>query len=244
MRTGGQWIAFVSDTPPAYRSGLPAVRDYWKPFNDAVAKLPGIDATRAFILSEVFAAEGGFATDDQGAASGISPVTHKRIKDSKKFPELAGIDKPEDLTLEQRATIYKWFFDDTLASVGGSKALTDLDDRFTAATFADTLFQHGRGNGPIVLRQALNLTIKAMPAADRERLKLGEIPRPKLTIAVCYNAVAKLIDAGQAQQFRDHLAERRLNQFKPEDREKVRARIEHFKFPGMSQRPTTATTPT
>jgi hypothetical protein len=208
VRTGGQWIAYVSDTPPAYRSGVEAVNKYWKQFNDAVAKRKGMSATRQLAYSEIFAGEGGYATDKPGAASGISQDTLDRAKNAG-VPGLAGVSEPVDLSIEQRVAVYEHYFDDVMRTVGGAKALDQISNPRTATAVADTLFNHGSGSGPSILRQAVNDVLNRYPGL-RDKLGIANVSQSGGMNKELFDAIKQLTDNGRAEQLRERIAEVRL----------------------------------
>jgi hypothetical protein len=208
VRTGGQWIAYVSDTPPACRARTPAVRDHWKAFNDAAAKRKGMSATRQLAYSEIFAGEGGYATDKPGAASGISQDTLDRAKNAG-VPGLAGVSKPADLSIEQRVAVYEHYFDDVMGSVGGSGALDHIGAPHTATAVADTLFNHGRGSGPSILRQAVNDVISQYPELC-DKLGIADVSQSGGMNRELYDAIKQLTDNGRAEQLREKIADARI----------------------------------
>ncbi|MEW5994121.1 MAG: hypothetical protein AB1744_06970, partial [Candidatus Zixiibacteriota bacterium] len=92
------------------------------------------DAER-FAYGQIFAAEGGVAKDPTSSASG--GILQATLDDARKrVPGLEGANTPSDLTLDQRAAVMRDYFDQSLRTAGGSKALENIGDRNSAAALA------------------------------------------------------------------------------------------------------------
>jgi len=147
---------------PAYRKDVfLKQKGAWEEYNRSVGKLPGITPTEKTILPQIFAAEGGIRNDpDSSASSGILQGSLDRAKKSGKIPGIENAQRPADLTVPQRAAVAKFYFDDTLRTVGGGKALDTIGDKKAAGAFADTIFRHGRRKGSEIIQDAVNKTRK------------------------------------------------------------------------------------
>jgi hypothetical protein len=169
--------AGIEAMPPGYKQDF-VEQPEWTSFNNAVAALPGTTATRQFVSSENFAAEGGI-TPDRKVLSGhdptVSGITDDTLRAAKQagVPGLKGVSKPEDLNDKQRAAVYQYYYDNVLGRVGGRAALDAIGDKYTAAAIGDTLFRHGEGRGPKLVRSALQDVYDSIPEDERNRLGLG-----------------------------------------------------------------------
>ena len=155
IRTHGNQTAGNAQTPPAWRAEVfrnqPGA---WAGFNAAVRQLPQASETENFVYGQIYAAEGGNARDPRGSASsGILQRTldHARAR----VPGLDGANTPSDLNAQQRAAIYRDYFDQAMRTVGGHEALNRVDNREAAAALADVLFRFGPGDGARIIQQAI-----------------------------------------------------------------------------------------
>jgi lysozyme family protein len=207
-------LASAEPYPPAYRANRTTLTEQiWKEFNDAVAASPNTTPTKQHIYSEVFAAEGGAATDPKnGAASGITGTILRRTQGRNGVPGLEGIQQPEQLTLAQRAAIYDWYFDKVAlhdVSNGGTR-LGAISDRDTAAAFADSLFNHGATGGAGPIRKAINAIVESFESNLATTFGLHTVDPDGAITDEVFDVFENLAKAGYGDQFREMLAEKRL----------------------------------
>ncbi len=229
--------AGVSPTPPDIKRQVNP-QDDWTAFNNAVANLPGITPNEQFAYSEIFAAEGGLRTDQSSdASSGITPATllNAQAALSGQNPpailqglDIANVAQPQDLTPEQRAAIYAWYINRAMSAVGAS-ALGALDDPYTAAAVADTLFRNGSDGGSRLIQQAIDKVIAEIPSDQRAALGIsGPIAKDGVFGSETFAALEALADAGYGTQFRDALANGREIVLKGEEP----WRTDYFRYRG------------
>lgn len=144
--------------PPAYKADFFAAKNppgTWEKFQGALGRRAELAETDRFVISEIFAAEGGVANDPGSTASG--GILLETLRQAQRLdPSLAGVAQPRDLDLDQRVAVYALDLDNRLGGVGGLQALRDLGDDEVAAAVADTLFRHGRAGGTMILQRAIN----------------------------------------------------------------------------------------
>lgn len=138
----------------------------WRAWSASIDRLPNASATEKRTYQEIFAAEGGLdkqlADDDVTilAVSGIERAAFDRAVADGIVPPLEENQTLENLTSDQRAAIYRHYFDDTLRtvdrSVAGHRVLDRLGSKEAAAAFADSVFSHGRSGGAKVIQEAVN----------------------------------------------------------------------------------------
>jgi HK97 family phage portal protein len=217
----------VAPLPPAYKRKIVKQAD-WEAFNGAVAALPGITPMERYAFSETFAAEGGLLVDpDSGAASGISRQILDIAKTDPAFDDLTDVADPADLTVAQRARIYRWYFDKrTLRTVGGGAAHGQIDDKFSAAALADVLFREGGAGGTRMIRSAANETLRGLADDERRRLGLPDaIPTDGAMGPQTFDTFAALSNAGHGAGLREKLSDLRQARCDHE-----RDRNDHFRF--------------
>jgi len=147
---------------PEYRKQAGGLQGtHWTDWSSSVGKLENASAAETHAYKEIFAAEGGLATDPKGgAASGITQKTLDRAIKDGALPDFRQGGVPENLTIDQRARVYRHHFDDVLKtvdrSVPGSTNLQKIGDAKAATAFADTLFAHGSRGGTKLIQKAIN----------------------------------------------------------------------------------------
>jgi hypothetical protein len=178
-------------------------------FDGAIGNLDGVTDTERFAYKEIFDAEGDILTDEKtGASSGITRKTLREAQ--KKVPELAGLKDPTDLTINQRAAFYRWYFDDALKGVGGHAALDEVGGKDTAAAVADTLFRHGQDVGSRAVQEAVNDVIDKLPEERRRELGLDHVDVDGVIGSRTFSAIQTIVGNGSDAGFRHALSLRRL----------------------------------
>jgi HK97 family phage portal protein len=225
----------VSKKPPAWKEKVEGVTKHWDEWNDTVAKLPGITPMKRYVDGEIFAAEGGFDVDKSGAASGISEKVLNDIKAAVRIaPEnhqevldIAEATKPGDLTMEQRARVYQWFYDKrAMRTVGGGAALGQIEDKYSAAAFADVLFRGGAAGGTEMIQGATNQVLATIPEAERRQLNVPDaIATDRAMGSEVFETYKKLSNAGYGPTLGGNLSDLRRDIWPKEE-----LRNEHFRF--------------
>ncbi len=214
---------------PKYRNQVPELRrSSWQDWADSVRRLPGLSSAEERAHMEVFAAEGGTGVDEKtGAASGILPGTLHDLQERRRIDRLPLGTAPDDLTMDEKAKIYRAYIDDGLKHVGGSGALERIGDDAAAASLADTLFRHGATGGAELVRAAIN---DVVPGSVRQA---GQISPDGNTVSrhtmneeafAAYRKLAK--DPATRRKLLDALKWQR-----DFDKPGEAARTEHFRFP-------------
>jgi len=161
---------------PAYRKQAKGLQGTnWKDWSSSVGKLKGGSDAERNIYKNIYAAEGGLATDPiSGAASGISKNTLDRAIKGGVLPGLKEGTIPDKLSIDQRAKVYRHYFDDALRTVDrtvpGSGNLQKIGDAKASSAFADTLFAHGRSGGAEAIQKAIN---KVTPNSVEDQGQMG-----------------------------------------------------------------------
>ncbi|MBI3707152.1 MAG: hypothetical protein HY246_05675 [Proteobacteria bacterium] len=229
-------LASTDPFPPPYRANPQTLsQQIWDEFNDAVAKLPTITPTEQFIFSEIFAAEGGLGIDPNSrASSGITRGTLRRAQADRTVPGISGVSEPGSLTAVQRATVYAWFFDkDIMKNVTGRGArLNDTGDQYSAAAFADALFQHGQSKGGELVRQTINEIIGSLPPEVAAQHGLRPITEAGVVRDDAVDTFEKLVRAGYGDRFRDDLADKRLEHLLEREQDKAKKAEEEARLHG------------
>jgi lysozyme family protein len=149
-----------SPTPPAYKSSVVSQAD-WQNFLDALDDA-NLTPEQQFIYSEIFAAEGGFRVNPQnGAFAGITWDIFDAARNATTTDfDPAGLEattaKPCDLSPDQVAALYSFYFDQAMHTVGGSNAAAQIGDPYAAAALYDTMFFQGATAGPLLIQQAID----------------------------------------------------------------------------------------
>ena len=186
-----------------------------------------LSKTERFIYGQIFAAEGGAVKDP--ASSAFGGVTDGALTDAQiRESSLSRVTRSEDLTLEQLAVAYRGYFKEVLESYGGRAELNKLADQKTAATFSDTLFVHGRGLGPKLVKKGINKLMDTLTAEDKRRIGLRPLPDASPRTDTIYN-LQRLDAVGLGPSVRDAITNERLDVTDKTEKGK-RARIEHFRF--------------
>jgi hypothetical protein len=112
------------------------------------------------------------------------------------------------------------------SKVGGSSALSQIEDKHSAAAFADVLFRGGGPVGAEMIQNAANETLKTIP--DKERRDLGVPDHVEVDGVIgpeTFNTFKKLSSAGHGQVLRRQLSDLRQIEWRDE-----RSRNDHFRF--------------
>ena len=160
-----------------------------------------------------------------GAFGGVVPGTFRTIKE--KETSLDSVTRPENLTTEQLAVAYRGYFKAVLKSYGGRAALNKLTDQKTAATFSDTLFMHGTGDGAEVVKKGMQELMDRLTAEDKRRMGLRTLTNATGRPDTMDN-LQRLDAAGLGPAVRDAITDERQKLPKLEKGERIR--IEHFRF--------------
>lgn len=214
----------------------PSVTENYDSYNSEVAKLPDSSDQLRGALAHIFVVEGGtkddVSKDSRGnvivrASSGISAGLVKDPQFKKDFPELAGIKHPGEIPLAKRAVIHKWYFDKlALRTVGGSKALAQIEDRRAAIAAADLLFRGGGAGGTTIMQGAINKVLEEIPAAERQRLRLpDQVPEDGAMGPQTFEAFKAIANAGQGCKLTNAIAKLRDIKW-----DKERKRNNYYRF--------------
>ena len=233
--TPGQPVSPADPIPPvpAYKSFVfqkkPAEWPDWHRALDGLKDDRGqksLSKAERFIYGEIFAAEGGAEKDTRSSAfGGVTDGTLEMIKD--KETSLDPVNRSQDLTTEQLAVAYRGYFKAVLKSYGGRAALNKLTDQKTAATFSDTLFMHGTGEGAEVVKYGIQDVIDTLTPDETLRLDLRPLTDATGRPDTMHN-LQRLDAAGFGPAVRDAITEQRLDVKKWPKGEQER--IEHFRF--------------
>lgn len=192
----------------------------WEGFQEALRKHSGLGETQRFVFGEIFGAEGGIKEAPGGSASsGIMVETLQAVQ--RVLPddqELGSVNRPINLTFDQRVKVYEHDLGVRLRGLGGVKGLADLGDPFMAAALSDSLFRHGRKGGSFLVQLALN---KVRFRRNEPSITPDGGPGPEMLEALLVTAA----DTEAANEFLDELAELR-KQKEPGEAD----RMEHFRF--------------
>ena len=231
---GIEGVAAKPAVQPASQYKVPAYRNQAVPQADlnrhinVLGKGSGPGMKEAY--AQIFVAEGGYQKDKSGS-SAYGGITDAGLKEAQKHePNLKGISKAHDLKPQQLAAAHRGYMKGALNRYGGAPAVEKLNDPKTAAAFADTLFYHGANGGAVIVKDAADKTIGALPTSERQRLGLPDsLDRtgPKATI----DAMQKLTRGGYGKMFRGRLAEFREKNY--EDTKltpALKRRFDHFRF--------------
>jgi peptidoglycan hydrolase-like protein with peptidoglycan-binding domain len=191
----------------------------WKKWNELVRQSPKSSPVEARAYGEIFAAEGGDRKDpSSSAASGITQGTLDELAGKGFVQGIKPGTPPRQLSLEQRAAVYRGYFGFALSAVGGSAALSRIGNADAAAALADTLFRHGRTGGASIIQKAINGV-----STNTNKVKVAG-PVGKETL----DAYARLaVDPATRRALLDQLAQQRTAAV-PKGQETER--IDHFRF--------------
>lgn len=131
--------------------------------------------------------------------------------------------RPNQLSIPERAAVYRHYFDDVLASTArstgaasGSRVLDKVGNAGAAAALDDTLFRHGRAGGARLIQRAVNSTAGA--GTVTEDGKMGP---------ATFEAFRRLVQDGESRtRLLDRLATLRKETGEPGEA----ARFDHFRF--------------
>ncbi|MHB1219270.1 MAG: hypothetical protein ACYC1L_13835 [Alphaproteobacteria bacterium] len=212
----------VNSTPPAWRAKDPGVKNHWKPFNDAVARLPDVSDMERHVLGRIFAAEGGMKKNpDSSAFAGIMAGTLRGLK--KEDRALAGLPaNPKDLSHAQVAAVYRRYLNGALKEAGGMEALNQIGDWDTAAAIGDVLFREGRTGGARRVGEALGAVIAELgKTGEAARLGLETYQTGQIVGPQSIAAIRTLERAGYGAMFRNALIQARLNGPYGDEKERI-----------------------
>ncbi len=221
----------VRPKPPAipdYRKDvfINRPRNEWRDQHDAFLQISGMTETESWTYMEIFAAEGGGKENPvNGATAGITRRTLTDLIDRGKVTGIPKGTEPKSLDKNERAQVYRAYFDDALGTVGGSAALRGVGDPETAAAFGDTLFRHGSKGGTEIVQRALNVAGTAPVAVDGA---MGP---------ATYSALRRAAgDPAMRARFLNSLADERKQAVRHEATGRNEyARFDHFRFQRASQ---------
>ncbi|MCF3628179.1 hypothetical protein RJ527_08890 [Thalassospiraceae bacterium LMO-SO8] len=207
---------------PLYRKQvIKGQKDEWPKQHDAFTRLPGLSGSEHRAYMEIFAAEGGGNVNpSNGATAGITRTTLNDLIDRGKVTGIPKGTEPKSLDKNERAQVYRAYFDDALGTVGGSAALRGVGDPETAAAFGDTLFRHGSKGGTEIVQRALNAAGTAPVAVDGA---MGP---------ATYSALRRAAgDPAMRARFLNSLADERKQAVRHEATGRnEHARFDHFRF--------------
>lgn len=170
---------------------------------------------------EIFAAEGGDRPTPNGTAlSGITQTALDELIAKRYVKNIKPGTMPKSLTIDERAKVYRGYFDFALSLAKGSKALTRIGDPEVTAAFADTLFRHGRTGGAGLIQRAIN------------KVSLTKVSTKGPAGEQTVGAFAKLAANSKTRRLLlDALADERRNKVKNDSNAKGEfIRIDHFQF--------------
>ena len=150
---------------PAWKSGLRSVTDHWARWAAALDKA-GVGDIQRFVMQEIFAAEGGVATDGTTVA-GITQGTLNDLIEQRLLDLPAGIE-PKDLSYDQMVEFYRAYFAPDGGAFGRAakfETLEAIGNREVAAATADSLVRLG-ANGSVmrkVVQHAIAKTLESFP---------------------------------------------------------------------------------
>lgn len=191
----------------------------------SVGKLSNLSPVEFNTYKEIFAAEGGLKIDRRsGAASGITQEALDRAITGGALPGVKGGTTPNQLSMDDRAKVYRHYFDDVLGAVDrkvpGSSNLSRIGDEKASIAFADAMFTHGRHGGAQAIQNAIN---KVTPGSVDPDGNMG----PDTFAA--YRQLAGNPKTNRA--LLDALGDARRDMIKGrKDDEGWRSRIDHFRF--------------
>ncbi|MBF0285668.1 MAG: hypothetical protein HQL51_14550 [Magnetococcales bacterium] len=148
-------------------------------FAQAVLSLTDVSQEEINAYMDIFAAEGGMALNGSGAFAGIQQDVLDHLIDGGFLPGIAKGTRNTDLTIEQVAQVYRAYFDDVFRTIGGHDALNRMGSDEFARAAADTLLQHGRYGGTVLIQIAINVVRSGAIPVDGQMGSgtLGEIKR-------------------------------------------------------------------
>ena len=193
----------------------------WNAWSQLIGRLPSLHSTEKRAYMEVFAAEGGDSVNpENGAMSGIKNDTLDELIQKQFVKGIKRGTKAKDLSLNERARIYREYFDFAMNEVGGSSAFGRIDDVEAASAVADTLFRNGRTGGGQMVREAIN---KLAPETLAMHGATGkELPFNETALAAFQKVIA---DPTTRQSFLHALADIRIK-----DSPGEAPRFNHFRF--------------
>jgi hypothetical protein len=192
---------------PAYRrQAIGMETSNWNRWSQEIGRLPRLHSTEKRAYMDIFAAEGGNSYNSKGKAmSGIKDTTLDGLIDGQYVKGFKKGTKSKTLTLDERAGIYRNYFDFALNMIGGSSAFGRFRDAEAASAVADTLFRNGRTGGGYMIRQAIN---KLAPGTLALRGATGKkLPFNETALAAFQKVIA---DPAKRQDFLNNLADIRI----------------------------------
>ncbi len=178
----------------------------WNEWSQKIGRLPKLHSTEKRAYMEIFAAEGGNSYNPSSKAmSGIKDETLDFLIEENYVKGIPKGTKSYTLSLDERAGIYRKYFDYAMDMIGGSPAFGRFRDAAAASAVADTLFRNGRTGGGQMIRAAIN---KVAPGTLAMRGATGnELPFNEAALAAFHKVVA---DPAKRQGFLNNLADIRI----------------------------------
>ncbi len=182
----------------------------------ALARRRDLSTREQQIYARIAEEEGVDRKDPESTA--FAGILRDTLRDAqRRNPSLRGFHGPSALTDDAIITVYKDYFDEIMQSVGGSRAIDEIDSDCAAAALMDTLFRHGRGDGATLLQQAIADTwFDAFPDSTPPLIASGFGP-------ATFGAFHALVRSGYGAQLTRALANRRTSH-----RESERSRYDRF----------------
>ncbi len=191
--------------------------DDWYAFHRA-ARHSGMAAeTEIEAARKTFGHEGGMTVDPIAGGRnnpGIAGMTLRYMTDARDRGIARGLETdPYKLNVDDIGRWYDVYMDDALDKVGGGAALTQVRDHKLAMQLFDTLFQHGKYGGALVIQDAVNKTISRIPDHKRREHHLTPIvvedrAVPRVVGPKTLERIKRLIASGYAADLRDAIADR------------------------------------
>ena len=224
-------------TVPDYRREA-VKQPVWEQFVAAVKEAEPDSPTKQYVLSEIFAAEGGTRNDvDRNgvvlASGGITPSALAAAQ-AKGIPELEGVKDIRDLTIEQRVIVFNSYIDDVLRGVEGKgDALDQIADQHSAAALVDPMIRYGEGTGGTLVRGGINNAIAQLSPEERTRLDINPIPENGRLDQRAFDTFTKLDAEEYGEQVRGTIADQRKARVEaissPNRQRGELARVDHFR---------------
>lgn len=228
----GRWTSEggFPNAVPAYRRGVVSAAD-WARYGRLVRNDPAVGIKGEYVLGQIFAGEGGFATDPlNGATSGITRTT---LGDAIKQQVVPAWDSngnlmtPARLTDQQIVDVQAWYLGQAYRRVGGIDAVEQFDDAHTAAAVTDALYMSGASGGTRQLQTALNSVLATMTPDERANFDVPDSVKVDGRMGpATFAALTNVANSSgeRNQQFRDALADLR-----PARNRGERIRIDQFR---------------
>ncbi len=150
------------DGMPESKRGMLSKADQlkaWNIFGSTLKTIPEMGERQYKAMRNTLAMEGINESDPSSTAkAGILQPTLDGLINQKRLDAriLGDRRKTSQLKPEDIAHIYPAYMEDVMSRNGGRKALEDIKDDTAASAYFDTLFQHGRGGGSLMIQRAIN----------------------------------------------------------------------------------------